>query len=159
MTGKKENPPKKGEKVTASPLKNPEPASAPVHSPEPIPVTPTPELTSASPTSISSVTKVVARKKSKAKTTAQEIPMDTSINLKRRRDSGEGASKKMCSGPSHFMDPLEGSSNTTPQIQPPPQQAPLQPPPPPPPPPPPQYRPLQHAPPKHAPQLSQQKDQ
>ena len=86
-----------------------------------------------SPTSLSSVTKAVARKKSKVRSTAQEIPMDTSINFK-RRDRGEGASKKMCSGPSHFMDPLVGRSYKTSQIQPLPQQVPQQPPPPPPPP-------------------------
>ena len=69
-------------------------------------------------TSASSVTKTVARKKAKTRTTTQVIPMDTSVNLKRRRDSGEGASKKMCSGPSHPNDPLEGPSYRSPQSQP-----------------------------------------
>ena len=44
------------------------------------------------------------------------MPMDTTTNLKRRRDSGEGAS----------FHHKEGPSDTSPQIQPPPQQAPLQ---------------------------------
>ena len=86
---------------------------------------------------------------------AQEIPMETATNLKRRRSSGEGTTKKMCSGPPCLEDPLEGPSNAFPQKFL-PQQAPLQlpfpppflslPPPPLPPLPPPQYRTPQHAP-------------
>ena len=68
--------------------------------------------------------------------------METTTNLKRRRDSGEGASKNMCSGPSYHK---VGPSDTFPQTQPPPQPATLQPLPPPPPPP--QYCYPQHAPP------------
>ena len=92
---------------------------------------------------------------------AQEVPMETATNLKRRRSSGEGCGKKVCSGPPYPEDPLEGPSNAFPQ-KPLPQQAPLQlpfpppflsfPPPPPlpplRPPPPPQYRTPQHAPPE-----------
>ena len=52
--------------------------------------------------------------------------METSTNLKRRRDSGEGAAKKVCAGPSGTEDPLEGPSNAYPQKQPLPQQAPMQ---------------------------------
>ena len=56
------------------------------------------------------------RKKSKSKpapTTpeAEETPMETTTNLKRRRSSGEGAAKKVCSGPPCPEDPLEGPSN------------------------------------------------
>ena len=94
--------------------------------------------------------KASARKKPKTKTVpiTPETPMDTSTNLKRRRNSGEGASEKMCSRPSYPEGPLEGPSNAFPQRQPLPQ-TPLQPPlpsPPPPPPPPPQYHIPQHVP-------------
>ena len=142
VTRKKRKSPKRGEDkpATTSPVKNAEPASTPAFIPasvtEPIPahITEHPVLPAA---------KASANKKPKAKTTT-ETPMETSTNLKRRRNSGEVASKKMCSGPSHPKDPLEGPSNAFPQSQPLPQQVPLQPPfssPPPPPPP-------QHAPPK-----------
>ena len=47
--------------------------------------------------------------------------METSTNLKRRRDSGEGAAKKVCAEPSCTEDPLEGPSNAYPQKQPLPQ--------------------------------------
>ena len=50
--------------------------------------------------------------------------METTSNLKRRRDSGEGAAKKICGGPSCTEDPLEGPSNAYPQMQPLPQQVP-----------------------------------
>ena len=50
--------------------------------------------------------------------------METATNLKRRRSSGEGAAKKVCSGPPCPENPLEGPSNAFPQ-KPPPQQAPL----------------------------------
>ena len=52
--------------------------------------------------------------------------METSTNLKRRRDSGEGAAKKVCAGPSCTEDLLEGPSNAYPQKQPLPQQVPMQ---------------------------------
>ena len=52
--------------------------------------------------------------------------METTTNLKRRRDSGEGAAKKVCAGPSSTDDPLEGPSNAYPQKQPLPQQVPIQ---------------------------------
>ena len=44
--------------------------------------------------------------------------METPSNLKRRRDSEEGAAKKKCAGPSCTEDPLEGPSNAYPQMQP-----------------------------------------
>ena len=87
--------------------------------------------------------------------------METATNLKRRRSSGEGAAKKVCSGPTCPEDPLEDPSHAfPPKPKPLPQQAPpnpqipppllsLPPPlilPPFPPPPPPQYRTPQHAP-------------
>ena len=50
--------------------------------------------------------------------------METSTNLK-RRDSGEGAAKKVCAEPSCTEDPLESPSNAYPQKQPLPQQVPL----------------------------------
>ena len=88
-------------------------------------------------------------------TEAPETPMETATNLKRRRNSEEGAAKKMCSGPPCPEDPLEGPSNAF-HRKPLPQQAPLQLPfpplfqsqplPPLPPLPPPQYRTPQHAP-------------
>ena len=99
--------------------------------------------------------------KSKKKPIAETpgTPMETCTNLKRRRNSNEGAAKKICAGPPCIDDPLEGPSNAfqPPPQQPPPQQAPTQMPipfppplpllPPPfPPPPPPQYRITQHAP-------------
>ena len=80
--------------------------------------------------------------------------METFTNLK-RRNSNEGAAKKICAGSPCIDDPLEGPSNA---FQPPSQQAPTQMPipfppllflPPPfPPSPPPQYRIPQHAPPE-----------
>ena len=74
-------------------------------------------------------TKAPSKKKPKAKTVlitteALDPPMETTTNLKRRRNSGEGATKKMCAWPPCTDDPLEGPSNAfqpTPQ-QPPPQQ-------------------------------------
>ena len=153
MTDKKRKSPKKEEDkpATASPVKNAEPAYILASVTEPIPahIIEHPVLPAA---------KTSAKKKPKAKTVpaTSETPMDTSTNPKRRRNSGEGASKKVCSGPSHHKDPLEGPSNAFPQSQPLPQRAPLQPPlpsppPPLPPPPPPQYRTPQHAPPKQQP--------
>ena len=70
------------------------------------------------------LTTTKAKKNAKAKpVTPEETPMETVSNLK-RRSSGEGAAKKMRSGPSDQGDPLEGSSNTFPQRQ--PQQTPLE---------------------------------
>ena len=110
-------------------------------------------------------TKVPSKKKPKAKTAlitteALDPPLETKTNLKRRRNSGAGAEKKMCTTPPWTDDPLEGPSNAfqpTTQ-QPPPQQTlppipiPFPPPPFPPPPlpplPPPQYRTPQHVPPQ-----------
>ena len=71
-----------------------------------------------------------AKKKSKSKpvpTTpeVQEISMEMATNLKTRRSSGEGATKKMCSESPCPEDPLEGPSNAFPQ-KPLPQQTPLQ---------------------------------
>ena len=114
-----------------------------------------------------------ARKKAKNKQIStspetSETPMETATNLK-RRSSGEGAAKKVCSGPTCPDDPLEGPSYAfPPKPKPLPQQAPpnlrfpppllslpppilpLPPPPPLPLPPPtsPQYRTPQHAPPE-----------
>ena len=110
-------------------------------------------------------TKAPSKKKPKDKTTlttkeALDLPMVTTTNLKRRRNSGEGAAKKMFAGPPCADDPLEGPSNAfqpTPQ-QPTPQQTlpripiPFLPPPFPPPPlpplPPSQYPTPQHVPPE-----------
>ena len=52
--------------------------------------------------------------------------METTTNLKRRRDSGEGAAKKVRAEPSDTEDPLEGPSNAHHQKQPLPQQVPMQ---------------------------------
>ena len=52
--------------------------------------------------------------------------METTTNLKRRRDSGEGAAKKVRAGPSCTEDPLEGPSNAHHQKQPLPQQVSMQ---------------------------------
>ena len=49
--------------------------------------------------------------KSKNNPTAETsgTPMETCMNLKRRRNSNEGAAKKMCTGPPCIDDPLEGT--------------------------------------------------
>ena len=72
-----------------------------------------------------------ARKKAKNKQGStspetSEALMETATNLKRRRSSGEGAAKKVCSGPPCLEEPLEGPSNVfSPKPKPLPQQAPL----------------------------------
>ena len=156
VSRKKRKSPNKGEKkpVSASPVKDLGPKA--VSTTEPTPVTKTappssPDSEDPPASATPPATKDSAKRKPKK--TTQDTPMETTTNRKRRRDSGEGASKKMCSGPSHHkVGPSDSSSET----QLPPQPAPLQllppPPLPSPPPPPPQYCYLQHAPPVQPPQ-------
>ena len=142
VTWKKKKSPRKveDEPETASTAKN-TPAITPIFMPKSV-TAPIPAHITEHPF----LTTTKAKKKAKAKpVTSEETPMETVSNLK--RSSGEGAAKKMCSGPSDLADPLEGSSNAFPQRQ--PQQIPLQSSLPLTPlPPPPQYRSPQHAPPE-----------
>ena len=56
------------------------------------------------------------KKKKKSTTAESEDPkIEVSVNLKRRRESGEGASKKICPNTPPQQDPLEGTSTMVPQ--------------------------------------------
>ena len=131
MIGKKKKTPQKAENksTTASPAKKASTsASTPVFIPTSV-TAPIPANITEHP--VIPASKVAARKKSKTKTASTNIEtpetnMETTTNLKRRRNSGEGAAKKMCSGPSYPEDPLEGPSNAHPPKQPFPQKATLQ---------------------------------
>ena len=85
----------------------------------------TPTTTKTTATSTTPVSPTLAKKKKK-KSKEDHENMETTTNLKRRRDSGEGAAKKMRAGPSGTEDPLEGPSNAHHQKQPLPQQVPMQ---------------------------------
>ena len=66
------------------------------------PVSPVVPATLATPASPTTPTSKRPKKKSKqANQPAEETPMETSSNLKRKRDSGEGAAKNMCPEKSH----------------------------------------------------------
>ena len=132
VTRKRRGTPKQGEKgLMVSPPQNqtktPEPAAvttqgkATSSTTKKGPQTPTTKTTATTPGSPTS-----AKKKKGGKNKEDHESMETSTNLKRRRDSGEGAAKKMCAGPSSTEDPLEGPSNAYPQKQPLPQQVPIQ---------------------------------
>ena len=152
VTRKRRGSPKKGEKSPSSspPQKQikapppPPPAVAvaatpePPATPTPAPVTPTPAIPTlatqkpaASPTTSTANPKTpaaavppVSPKKNKKKTKQNQIEeMETSVNLKRRRDSGEGAAKKICP-----EQPKAGPSSQLQKQQPPPS-PPLSPPP------------------------------
>ena len=153
VTRKRRGSPKKGEKSPSSsspPQKQikapsavavaatPEPPATPAPvSPTPAtptPATPTPKThkSTASPTTSTATPKTPAAavppmspKKNKKKSKQQIEDMDTSVNLKRRRDSGEGAAKKICP-----EQPKAGpSSQLQNQILPPPPPSPVPPPP------------------------------
>ena len=117
VTKKKKKSPKKT--TTASPAKNADPDSPALSTTEPIPR----DITEH--TSIQTI-KASSRRKAKVKTTPTTVPttpeasetaMETAMNLKRRRNSEEGAAKKKCSGPPCPEDPLEGPSNAYPPKQ------------------------------------------
>ena len=88
------------------------------------PQTPTTAKTTTT-TPVPPVSPTLSKKKKKKPNKEDHENMETSMNLKRRRDSGEGAAKKVCAEPSCTEDPLEGPSNAYPQKQPLPQQVPL----------------------------------
>ena len=172
---KKKSPQKsEGKPSSASPVKEVEPATKKTVSPietdiytsvtAPIPA----HITEHPP--LSKSRKKAKNKQSSPAPKSVDTPMETATNLKRRRSSGEGAAKKVCSGPTCPEDPPEGPSYAfLPKAKPLPQPAPANsqipppllslpppilplPPPPPlilppcPPPPPPQYPTQQHAP-------------
>ena len=168
VTRKRRGSPKQGEKSLMVPppqnqTKTPEPAAAtqekattPTKKGPQTPTTKTTATTPGSPT--------LAKKKKGRKNKEDHESMETKTNLKRRRDSGEGAAKKVCARPSSTDDPLEGPSNAYPQKQPLPQQVPIQAPlmaplPPPPPLPLPPMFPPQHCIPRNAPPQSPQPPQ
>ena len=126
VTWKRRGSPKQGEKsLIASPPQNqtktPEPAAATTAEQATTPTTKkgpqTPTTTKTTATSTTPVSPTLAKKKKK-KNKEDHENMETSTNLKRRRDSGERAAKKVCAGPSCTEDPLEGPSNAHPQKQP-----------------------------------------
>ena len=81
--------------------------------PEPAPEKTT-EPKSPSKSAASSVappSKVSKKKKMKPAAEPEETPMETIVNLKRRSDTGEGSSKKICRNTSPQQHPLEGTSN------------------------------------------------
>ena len=138
VTRKRRGSPKQGEKspISSPPQKQtkvPAPATAeqsttPTSTPatKKVPQTPTTAKTTAtSMTPVSPVSPTLIKKKKKKINKEDHENMETSTNLKRRRDSGEGAAKKVCAGPSCTEDPLEGHSNAYPQKQPLPQQVPI----------------------------------
>ena len=142
VTRKRRGSPKEGEKSpNASPpqkqTKSPEPAAATVEQSTTTSSTPTTQkgpqtpttakTTATSTTPISPVSPTLAKKKKKKTNNKEDHEnMETSTNLKRRRDSGKGAARKVCAGPSCTEDPLEGPSNAYPQKPPLPQQVPIQ---------------------------------
>ena len=135
VTRKRRGSPKQGEKsLIASPPQNqtktPEPAAATTAEQATTPTTKkgpqTPTTTKTTATSTTPVSATLAKKKKGKKNKEDHEKMETSTNLKRRRDSGEGAATKVCAGPSGTEDPLEGPSNAYPQKQPLPQQVPMQ---------------------------------
>ena len=119
---RKKKSPKSGDSIpaTISPVKTPkEPTKKPATKPSESP-RPTPASTPESPTP-------AAPSKKKEKKTTQE-PMETTVNLKRRRESGEGASKKVCQEKPHLK--TGPSSQPTPPLPTPPLPSPPPPPPP-----------------------------
>ena len=126
---KKKNPPKAENKSTTSSLvKKQKNKTEPTSTSASIPVFIPTSVTAPIPANITEhpvlpAPKAAARKKSKIKAVStiietSETNMETTTNLKRRRNSGEGAAKKMCSGLSYTEDPLEGPSNAYPPKQP-----------------------------------------
>ena len=178
VTRKKKKSPQKAEDkpTTASPAKVKTPAPTKATTPTSTKIYTPKSVTAPIPAHITEhppASKTKKKTKTKpAPTTpeAEETPMETTTNLKRRRSSGEGAAKKVCSGPPCSEDPLEGPSNALPPkplLQQAPPQLPFPPliplpppilplPPPPPPPlapplaplPPPQHHTPQHVPPE-----------
>ena len=90
--------------TTPAPKITPETSATPVT--PTTPAAPVPSASAASPTS---------KKMKKKKTANQTEEMETTTNLKRRRDSGEGAAKKMC--PEKSQSDAGPSSQTQPQPQ------------------------------------------
>ena len=138
VTRKRRGSPKKGEKIPslsppqkqikapAAVVATPEPPATPTPAPvAPTPATPTPatqkpaaSLTTSTvtPKTPSAALPPVSPKKNKKKTKQHQIEeMETSVNLKRRRDSGEEAAKKKCP-----EQPKAGPSSQLQKQQPPP---------------------------------------
>ena len=122
VTRKRKGSPKQGEKsssTTSPPQKQtkapPPPAvPEPPATPEPIKILSSPKIPETPTTPVKTASPAPSTpRKFRKKTKSTETPMETNANLKRRRDSGEGAAKKICPEKSH---PKAGpSSQTKPQ--------------------------------------------
>ena len=121
--GKKGNHPKITASASPANEKGPsqenslDPEPAPAAATEPVPETTANPRSPSKPAASSPVPATKTSKKKKKKAPAaepEEAPMETNTNLK-RRESGEGSTKKICPNTSPQHDPFEGTSTMVPQ--------------------------------------------